>query len=177
MFNFFKINKTQVDLVYNKIVLLSRNKSFYTKVNLDDTFHNRINLIFFHISFLLISLKAKSEKKLFKDWSQNMYDFTFKSIDINMRELGFSDTTINKNMKSLTKDFYNILLNLENYDKKTSNDKDLFFLKYTYFERGSKKADISQLMLYFNNFYTFCCDLSLDSVLKEGLIFKYNGFD
>jgi len=80
-------------------------------------------------------------------------------------------------MKSLTKDFYNILLNLENYDKKTSNDKDLFFLKYTYFERGSKKADISQLMLYFNNFYTFCCDLSLDSVLKEGLIFKYNGFD
>jgi len=96
MFNFFKINKTQVDLVYNKIVLLSRNKSFYTKVNLDDTFHNRINLIFFHISFLLISLKAKSEKKLFKDWSQNMYDFTFKSIDINMRELGFSDTTINK---------------------------------------------------------------------------------
>jgi len=177
MLSFFKINKTQVDLVYNKIVSLSRNKSFYTKVNLDDTFHNRINLIFFHVCFLLVSLKNESEKKLYKDWSQNMYDFTFKSIDINMRELGFSDTTINKNMKSLTKDFYNILLNLENYAKNTPNDKNTFFLKYTNFKKGSKKADISQLTLYFNNFYTFCCDLNLDSVLKEGLIFKYNVFD
>ena len=48
MFKFFKKNKIQVDIVYNKIVFLSRNKSLYTKLNLDDTFHNRINLIFLH---------------------------------------------------------------------------------------------------------------------------------
>tara|TARA_B110000014_G_C19832997_1_gene431956 strand:- start:41 stop:574 length:534 start_codon:yes stop_codon:yes gene_type:complete len=176
MFKFFKKNKIQVDIVYNKIVFLSRNKSLYTKLNLDDTFHNRINLIFLHTCLLFITLKNKSKNNSFKEWSQTMFDFIFKSIDINMRELGFSDTTINKNMKSLTKDFYNILLGLENYQNKTNVYKNSFFSKYIYFKKGIKNADITQLTLYFNNYYTFCCDLSLDSVLKEGLIFKYNNF-
>ena len=34
-----------------------------------------------------------------------------------MREIGFGDTTINKNMKFLVKTFYNILFNCEKYKK------------------------------------------------------------
>ena len=36
-------------ILYNNILKLSRNKLFYTKFDLADTFQNRINLIFFHI--------------------------------------------------------------------------------------------------------------------------------
>ena len=44
--------KSQEATLYNNILLLSRNKLFYTKFDLIDTFQNRIHLIFIHISFL-----------------------------------------------------------------------------------------------------------------------------
>ena len=41
-------NKNNEIKLYNKILLLSRNKLLYTNFKLNDTFQNRINLIFFH---------------------------------------------------------------------------------------------------------------------------------
>ena len=52
MSNYFKQIKSQESNLYNNILLLSRNELFYTKLDLTDTFQNRINLIFIHISFL-----------------------------------------------------------------------------------------------------------------------------
>ena len=49
------------DKLYNKVLDLSRNKLFYTKLNLKDTFENRINLIFLHISFLFNKIKDANE--------------------------------------------------------------------------------------------------------------------
>ena len=40
-----KKTKHNEDNLYNKILLLSRNKIFYTKMSLNDTFQNRVNLI------------------------------------------------------------------------------------------------------------------------------------
>ena len=48
--------------IYNYILLLSRNKLFYTDFFLKDTFQNRINLIFIHMSFLLIKAKKNNTK-------------------------------------------------------------------------------------------------------------------
>ena len=47
MSTYFKRDNSYEEILYSKILLLSRNKSFYTKLQLNDTFHNRINLIFF----------------------------------------------------------------------------------------------------------------------------------
>ena len=55
-----KKHNSHEDILYNKILLLSRNIVFYTKFSLNDTFQNRINLIFFHISFLFIKIKLTS---------------------------------------------------------------------------------------------------------------------
>ena len=58
--NSIKIN-TQEDILYNNILSLSRNKLFFTKFCLADSFQNRIYLIFIHISFLFTySLKIKN---------------------------------------------------------------------------------------------------------------------
>ena len=54
MFNNLKKSNTQEDILYNNILLLSRNKLFFTEFDLADTFQNRIYLIFTHISFLFI---------------------------------------------------------------------------------------------------------------------------
>ena len=56
-------NKSKEFILYNNILSLSRNKLFYTKFSLADTFQNRINLIFFHISFIFIKANQNNEKK------------------------------------------------------------------------------------------------------------------
>ena len=48
-----------------------------------------------------------------------MFDLIFKKIELNMREIGYGDTVINKNMKFLVIAFYNILLNCENFNRKS----------------------------------------------------------
>ena len=169
----FKQIKSQENKLYNKILLFSRNKLFYTKLGLIDTFQNRINLIFLHISFLFIKIKHKDKSQLYKKFFQEIFDFTFNKIELNMREIGYGDMTINKNMKFLIKTFYNILLNCENYKKKNTKNKNLFLLKYLVLNADKKSADSIGLVEYFDKYQAFCFDLSSDSVLSGDLNFNY----
>ena len=173
MFKILKKNNSQELKLYNKILSLSRNKLFYTKFILTDTFQNRIYLIFLHISFLFIKVKSTKDKKKYDIFYQKMFDLIFKKIEINMREIGHGDTTINKNMKFLVRVFYNILLNCENFNKKNLNDKKIFFYNYLKVKNEDKSANKSHLVDYFNEYQTFCFDLSVDSVLRGDLNFKY----
>ena len=75
MTNNFKQNKSQESILYNKILSLSRNKLFYTDFNLSDTFHNRIRLIFLHVSFLFIKIKQKNNDTEYKQFYQKSFDF------------------------------------------------------------------------------------------------------
>ena len=77
MYKFFRHNNKNESILYNKILLLSRNKALFTKFNLADTFQNRISLIFLHTSFLFIKLKQENKKEFYKDFSQKMFDYTF----------------------------------------------------------------------------------------------------
>ena len=167
-----KIN-THEDVLYNNILELSRNKLLFTKFNLTDTFQNRIHLIFIHISFLFIKIKQHNHKELYKVFYQKVFDLIFKKIEQNMREIGYGDIVINKNMKILVKTFYNILLNCENFNEKTLNTKKMFFFKYLMHNGMKKKADNTLLIEYFTKYQAFCFDLSFDSVLRGKLNFKY----
>ena len=165
-----KLINSQENKLYNKILFLSRNKSFYTKLGLIDTFQNRINLIFLHISFLFIKIKQKDNSR-YKDFFQKMFDLTFNMIELNMREFGYGDVTINKNMKFLVKIFYNILLNCENYKKKGLESKCLFLLKHLKQNIDKNNNSYTELVKYFNEYQAFCFDLSSDSVLRGDLNF------
>ena len=57
---------------------------------------------------------------------QKMFDYIFSNIEANMREIGYGDASINKNMKQLTKVFYSILLYCEKYREQTIGSKNLF---------------------------------------------------
>jgi len=168
----FKKNNKQENLIYDSIVLLSRNKLFYTNFNLSDTFQNRIHLIFIHISFLFIKIKQNNDAK-YKNFYQNIFDLTFKRIELNMREIGYGDTRINRNMKILVKNFYNILLFCENFRSDKVSENSTFFLKYL--EHKKKKvANNDAINRYFIKYQAFCIDLRPDSVLKGELNFNYN---
>ena len=164
---------TQESILYNNILLLSRNRLFYTKFDLIDSFQNRIYLIFIHVSFLFAKIKQNNQSRKCKIFYQKMFDLLFNKIELNMREIGFGDIAVNKNMKFLIKVFYNILLNCENYEKKDNDSKNTFFYKYLEQNYMKKSVNSASLVDYFNKYQTFCFDLSSDSVLKGDLNFNY----
>ncbi len=176
MFKFNNNKNLKVNLLYNKILFLSRNKLFYSKFNLDDTFQNRINLIFFHVCFLFITLRVNNNSSLYKDFFQKMFDFIFRSIEIDMRETGYGDTTINKNMKFVTRVFYTIMMNCEKFSNESTQNKNLFLSKHLSYIKSSKNTDYSEIIDYFDSFIAFCFDLDLDSVISGNLKFEYKKF-
>ena len=169
----FKQIKSPENKLYNKILFLSRNKLFYTKLSLIDSFQNRINLIFLHMSFLLIKIKYKDKVSLYKEFYQKLFDHVFMKIELNFREIGYGDVSVNKNMKFLIKVFYDILINCENYKKKNLNSKKLFFNKYLKHNTEPKTTDNTDLVKYFDQYQAFCFDLNSDNVLKGDVNFNY----
>ncbi len=168
-----KLKFHEVNL-YNKILLLSRNKFLYTEFNLEDTFQNRINLIFFYSSFLIIKFKKIDNNSTYKSFSQKFFDHIFIKIEINLREIGFGDTKINKDLKKLIKLFYTILLECENYNTKTIEMKKALIHRHLTFVNNNKSINNEFLVNYFDKYQTFCLDLSPDSVLKGDINFKFN---
>ena len=174
MLKTFKQNSTQESILYNHILLLSRNKLFYTKFDLTDTFQNRIHLIFIHISFLFIKIKQDNEKKKYNAFYQKTFDLIFNKIELNMREIGYGDSVINKNMRFLIKVFYNILFNCEKYKGMSTEAKNIFFSKYLECNNIKNATNNKVIIDYFNKYEAFCFDLSSDSVINGELKFNYN---
>tara|TARA_Y100001970_G_scaffold283348_1_gene398242 strand:- start:990 stop:1514 length:525 start_codon:yes stop_codon:yes gene_type:complete len=173
MNNYSNINRSYVSKLYNKILFLSRNKLLYTEFDLNDTFQNRINLIFLHSSFLFIKIKEKNANENYKIFYQSMFDFIFNKIEQNMRELGWGDVTVNKKMKHLIKIFYNILLNCEKYRNENKSIKDIILRKYLEVNKEQKRTNTRDLTEYFDKYLSFCIDLTPDNVLKGELNFNY----
>ena len=159
--------------LYNKILHLSRSKFLYTELLINDTFQNKINLIFLHIAFIFTKVKQNNTKNYYNKFYQKMFDYTFKCIEINMREIGHGDTLINKNMKFLIKTFYAILLNCEKYIKKNNNDKFSFLSNFLEVNNVNKNAKNLNIIEYFNQYHSFCLALSADNVLNGDLNFNY----
>ena len=168
-----ELTKSFQEKLYNKILSLSRNKLLYSNFNLADTFQNRIYLIFIHISFLFIKVKKSEQKAFFKLFNQKIFDYIFEKIELNMREIGHGDVTVNKNMKNLVKNFYNILFFCENYHLKSETKKNSFFLQYLTMNNLKNHEHNDDFIRYIDKYHTFCLDLSSDSVLKGKLNFTY----
>jgi cytochrome b pre-mRNA-processing protein 3 len=164
----FSNYKTHYNLLYNKLVELSRNIFFYKKILLKDNFETRINLIFVHFSILLIVCKKKKKK-----FPQKIFDNIFLNIEYHIRELGYGDVTVNKKMKILTRIFYDILLKI-NKSKLEGFKTDDEILK-TYFDLPYDDRLIltDNLSTYFSNFYNFCFELKMNNMLKGGINFNH----
>jgi len=173
MLKYIKQINNRENILYNNILSLSRNKLFYNKFDLIDTFQNRIHLIFIHISFIFIKIKQNNKNRIYKIFYQKIFDLIFYKIELNMRELGFGDTTINKNMKFLVKTFYNILFNCEKYKKMSIDNKSEFFNKYLKLNNVNNTANNEGIIEYFDKYRAFCFDLNPNSVLRGELKFNY----
>lgn len=167
--HFFKSKKKDILPLYNKIVFLTRENFFYKNFKLSDSFSSRIYLIFFHLCFVLIALK---NKKSDKNYQQALFDFFFKQIELNCRELGHGDITINKNMKNLIKLFYEILIQCNKWkDLKITNKNNLLLNFFS--NNYENKILTNKLTNYFDKFAFFIEDMSLNSIIKGVFNFDY----
>jgi len=155
--------------LYNKIVILTRKNFFYKEIGLNDTFSNRIYLTFFHFSFILIVLKEKENKK---EINQDMFDFFMQQIEANMREIGYGDVTVNKNMKNLINLFYEILINCKKWYFSDSLQKDEFILKF-FVKEPNQKINVEKIVDYFDKFAFFIKDIPLNLLSKGVFEFEY----
>jgi cytochrome b pre-mRNA-processing protein 3 len=162
----FSSYKSHHNLLYIKLVELSRNIFFYKEILLKDNFETRINLIFIHFSILLIVFKKRK-----KDFPQEIFDNIFLNIEYHIREIGYGDVTVNKKMKILTRIFYDILLKI-NKSKSGAFKADNKIFK-TYFDARTLNNTIliEDLSIYFNEFYNFCFELKTNNMLKGQINF------
>ena len=165
----FKSKEKNILPLYNKIVFLSRENFFYRDFKLSDSFSNRIYLIFFHLCFILIALKNKESDK--KD-QQAIFDFFFKQIELNCRELGYGDIIVNKNMKRLIKLFYEILIHCCNWKELKINNKSNLLLDF-FSNNYNNRILTNKLTNYFDKFSFFIEDISLNSITKGVFNFVY----
>ena len=90
---------------YNNLVDLTRNKTIYKDFTDQDTFSDRLIIFLLHFAFFLKIYKNNENQ----DKMQNIYDYIFKQIELNIREIGYGDMSINKKMKSYINIFHTLL--------------------------------------------------------------------
>jgi cytochrome b pre-mRNA-processing protein 3 len=165
----FSIYKTDHNSLYNKLVELSRNIFFYKKIQLKDSFETRINLIFIHLSLILIIFKEKNKK----EFPQNIFDNIFLNIEYHIRELGYGDVAVNKKMKTLLHIFYDILLKIRVLKSKKNLINKRLITKYFEPSISDEIQLTDSLVSYLENFYYFCFELENNNMLKGQINFKY----
>ena len=156
--------------IYNNLVKLTRNKNLYLNLKNNDTFSDRLIILLFHFAFFLKIYKDEISKKE----AQVIFDSFIRQIELSIREIGYGDVAVNKKMKDLNKILYDILLKIENNEKKINEFRisSNLVLKYFGHLKDPKNDKFTKFETYFLNFYKFCFELSLKNMIKDALKFK-----
>ncbi len=104
--------------IYNNLIKLTRNKNLYN-LQIENTFYDRMVILFFHLAFLLkIYKKIETKKNL-----QNFFDFCVRQVELSIREIGYGDATINKKMKDYVNLLFSIINDVHNWELKNYDEK------------------------------------------------------
>ena len=144
--------------IYNNLIKLTRNKSLFEKLNIQDSFYDRMIVFFIHFAFFLKVYKKEDNKQ----YLQKLYDFVFNQIDISLQEAGHGDTTINKKMKNYVSIFHSIIKKVDNWESLKNEEKTNFFS--TFFEHS---IESSYFVEYFDKYRNFLTNNTLNYFTKD----------
>ena len=150
--NFDKVN------IYNNLINLARNKKLFINFTKKDTFSDRILIFLFHLGFFLRNYKSKNIKKFL----QSFYDYTFRQIELSIREIGYGDATINKKMKIYVNVFHSIIAEIDSWNQFSDNEKFEIVKKYI-----NLKNNDYRLVKYFDKYVNYLSKKSLNSFTKS----------
>ena len=132
--------------IYNNLIKLTRNKLLYQKLDKVDTFSDRLIIFLLHFAFFFkIYKNTNSKLKL-----QKIYDFNFKQIELSIREIGYGDVSINKQMKKYINVFHSLIEKIEIWDSIDFAAKSEFLDNYFKTTENSK-----YLVNYFDKYIMF----------------------
>ena len=143
---------------YNNLIHLTTNKSLYKGLDKQDSFGDRLTLFLIHFAFILKEFKSNKNEKIL----QEIYDFSFRQLELSIREIGYGDQSINKKMKDYINVFHAIVSEIhfwENLSQKDKTKKLLLFL--------SNFKEINYLVDYFDIFSDNLLKKTLNSYLKS----------
>ena len=147
--------------IYNNLIKMTRNKKLYN-LNKQDTFYDRMIILFFHLSFLFKTYKnIENNQNL-----QNFFDYSVRQIELSIREIGYGDATINKKMKDYVNLLFSIIDKVDTWELKDSNEKKQIFKIYI---EDYKKYD--NYVDYFDKYSNFLRKNTFISLSKDILNF------
>ena len=143
---------------YNNLIKLSTNKELYKDFNRQDTFSDRLILFLLHFAFILKNFKNQKNTEIL----QNIYDFSFRQLELSIREIGYGDQSINKKMKNYINLFHSMMSEIHFWENLSKNEK---LNKFSIFL--SDFNNIHNLLEYFEKFNENLSKNTLNSYLKS----------
>tara|TARA_B100001121_G_scaffold215319_1_gene188879 strand:- start:190 stop:663 length:474 start_codon:yes stop_codon:yes gene_type:complete len=149
--------------IYNNLIKLTRNKYLYLNLKNEETFSDRIIFLLLHLSFFFKVYKENNSKSIL----QEIHDLIFNQIELSIREIGYGDVSINKNMKKYVNLFYNILSKIDVWENYEFNEKNDILNSYI-----NNPKNISFFTNYFDNLSNFYKNNALNYFTKDIEEFK-----
>ncbi len=143
--------------IYNNLIKLTRNKTLYN-IDKQDSFYDRMVILFFHLGFLLKEYKNKETK----DNLQKFFDYCIRQIELSIREIGYGDATINKKMKEYVNLLFSIIDKINEWEN-IDNVKKKEILKI-YIQDMS---DFEIYLEYFEKYRIFLSKNSFNNLTKD----------
>ena len=143
---------------YNNLVNYTRNKDLYKSLNREDNFSDRLTLFLLHFSFFLKNYKNEENKIILQD----IYDFTFRQLELSIREIGYGDQSINKKMKNYINLFHSMISEIHFWDNLSNTEK---LEKISLFLSDFNNNE--ELLHYFNEFNAKLSKKTLNYYLKS----------
>jgi|TARA_B110000027_G_C15998489_1_gene246381 cytochrome b pre-mRNA-processing protein 3 len=143
--------------IYNNFVNLTRNKELYKGFKNQDTFSDRIIFFLLHFAFFLKVYKDNNDK----DVLQEIYDYTFKQVELSVREIGYGDQSINKRMKDYLNLFYAMIDKIHNWDNLDTELRSSVLSTFL-----DNTTDIEYLVDYFEKYRSNLINNTLNSHIK-----------
>jgi cytochrome b pre-mRNA-processing protein 3 len=143
--------------IYNNLVKLTRNKDLYKNFKNQDTFSDRLIFFLLHFAFFLKVYKENNDKKLL----QEIYDFTFRQVELSIREIGYGDQSINKKMKDYLNLFYGMIDKIHSWDELDIESRNSIMVNFL-----DNSSNIAYLVKYFENYRLNLTNNTLNSYIK-----------
>ncbi len=150
--------------IYNNLIKLTRNKSLYINLSNKDTFSDRLIFLLLHLSFFFKIYKNDNKK----EYLQKIHDFIFRQVEISIREIGYGDVSINKNMKKYINFFYDILSKIHNWEEIDEDKKSLILNTFL-----DNSKNIQFYVNYFDKLCSFYKNNTLNYFAKDIEEFKF----
>ena len=146
------------------MVNLSRNKTLFFYFTKKDTFSDRLLVFLFHLAFFLKYYKSKSTK----EYLQDFYDYVFRQIELDIREIGYGDQSVNKKMKTYVNLLYSIIDKINKWEELQIDQKINILNLYIEIKDNNEK-----FIDYLDKYSIYLSKIPLNSFTKSVIDHKF----